>query len=1183
MEWTPDQQKAIDGRQGTLLVSAAAGSGKTAVLVERVIQRICDSSSPCGIENLLIVTFTNAAAAQMKEKIAAALDRRLAETPEDRHLRRQQLMLPCANICTIDSFCIRLVRENFHALGISPDFTLLDQGETAQLQESALQTVLQARYAAPTPGFSALCTLLGNARDDSKLTDAVLSLFALSQAYAFPRSWMHSLLAPFDASVGAKESPWGQQILSYVRSFLTNAARTADQCLRMLEAEPELAGYQPTFQSDLALFAQLEAALDGPWDAICDAFAGAKFDRLGSAPRKYESFVRTLCKHARDDYKDELKKLTENGLCVREAEHAEDLASLAPAVGALVDAALAYDDAFSAAKRARNTADFSDTLHLALQLLLRETPDGTEKTALAESLSAQYEEILVDEFQDVNAAQNMIFKALSRNEENLFMVGDVKQSIYGFRRAMPEIFLHRRDALQDYDGTHFPARVTLGRNFRSRAGVTGIVNYIFEAVMSSETGGVTYDAGERLEAAAPYAPKPGPATELYLVEAPTDQALQAQAVFLADYITNAMQTGMTVKDGDGERPVQLRDFCILLRSVQRTTRAFTDVFTARGIPFLCEAGKGILTAPEVRFLLSLLKVLNDPLEDIPLTAVLLSPAFGFTPAELARMRAAQRQGPIYHCLVHAAENGDAKAAAFLEQTVRLRRLAVTVRTGELVRRLIDETGYDAIVCAMRDSEKRRANLNLLIDLANRYEHNGGRGVDGFLRYVDATVSSGRDLQCGDAASDAADAVRIMTIHKSKGLEFPICILAGCERSYNTQAQRSDLILAPGSGVGLIGGRGAVKYDTLSRIAAQLEIRRTENSEELRVLYVALTRAKEKLLVLAAGSDWSKRLAAIAAKAGTQPQIPPFTVNGFSRYSEVLLAALVRHPDAHALRMAAGLPSDWTVPCDTPLRAEIVRPELSEAEQAQTRTLPAPDPAIVAQLRDQLAYVYPYAPLHGVVAKRIASRMEGAETDTTYFASARPAFMSKEGLTPAQRGTATHRFMEFADFRAAAADPAAELRRLTDAGYFSPAQAQAVDLQAITRFFASPLAARMFRSPRVLREYGFRVGVPLAELQPELAPDCTAGERIVIEGVVDCAFLEDGALVIVDYKTDRVQTAQALTDRYRAQLAVYRRCLSEALELPVKETLIYSFRLHESVTLFAGEEGAKTAKNSENDS
>ena len=1166
MQWTADQQKAIDGRKGTMLVSAAAGSGKTAVLVERVIRRICDAEAPCGVENLLIVTFTNAAAAQMKEKIAAALDRRLSEQPEDRHLRRQQLMLPYANICTIDSFCIRLVRENFHALGISPDFTLLDQGETAQLQESAMQTVLNARYAAHAPGFDALCELLGNARDDSKLTDAIFALYALSQAYAFPRSWLQSLLTPFQAGVGAKESPWGQQILAHARGFLTNAKRSVRQCLTLLEAEPELAGYLPAFRSDLLLFEQLEAALGGAWDAICGAFAGAKFERLGSAPRNYESVCKTLCKQARDDYKAELKKLTETCLCVSEAEHAQDVAALAPAVAALVEATLAYDDAFTAEKRGRNTADFSDTLHLALRLLLRETPDGTEKTALADSLSAQYEEILVDEFQDVNAAQNMIFKALSRNEENLFMVGDVKQSIYGFRRAMPEIFLHRRDAMREFDGVHYPARVTLGKNFRSRVGVTGIVNYIFEAVMSSETGGVTYDAGERLEAAAAYAPKPEPATELVLVEAPNDQGLQAQAVWLADYITHAMQSGMTVKEGEGERPVRLRDFCILLRSVQRTTRPFTDVFTARGIPVLCEAGKGILTAPEVRFLLSLLKVLNDPLEDIPLTAVLLSPAFGFTPAELARMRAAQRQGPVWHCLVRAAEDGDAKAAAFLTQMTQLRRLAVTVRTGELLRRLIDETGYDAIVCAMRDSEKRRANLNLLIDLSNRYESNGGRGLDGFLRYVDATVDSGRDLQCGDAASDAADAVRIMTIHKSKGLEFPVCILAGCERSYNTQAQRSDLILAPGSGVGLIGGRGAVRYDTLSRIAAQLETRRMENSEELRVLYVALTRAKEKLLILASAPDWGKRLAGIAAKAGTEPQIPSFTVNGFSRFSDVMLAALLRHPDAHALRMAAGLPSDWTVPCDTPLRAEIVRPAMEETAAAEQTALPDPYPATVAQLQTQLAYVYPYAPLHGVVAKRIASRMEGAEADTTYFASARPAFMSKAGLTPAQRGTATHSFMEFADFAAAAADPAAELRRLTDEGYFTPALAQAVDLQAVARFFASPLAARMFRSPRLLREYGFRVGVPLTELQPELPAECAAGERIVIEGVVDCAFLEDGQLVIVDYKTDRVQAAQTLIDRYSAQLAVYRRCLGEALELPVKETLIWSFRLNESITI-----------------
>ena len=576
----------------------------------------------------------------------------------------------------------------------------------------------------------------------------------------------------------------------------------------------------------------------------------------------------------------------------------------------------------------------------------------------------------------------------------------------------------------------------------------------------------------------------------------------------------------------------------------------------------CESGGGFLTSPEISFMISLLKVIDNPVDDIPLTAVLLSPVFGFLPDDLALMRAAHRDGSIYHCLVNAAESGDARAAAFLERLGGFRRIACTVKAGELVRRLVEETGYAAIVCAMKEPDTRRANLNRFIDLANKFESTGS--VAGLIRYIDKIIKSGGDI-AGSDSSGAADAVSIMTIHKSKGLEFPVCILGDCQKAYSDRSLRDDLIIAPESGIGIKNNKGRVKFDTLPRLAAKLETKRAERSEALRVLYVALTRAKEKLIMLSSAKDWGKSLAAIAAKSGCSERIDPYTVGGFTSYSEAIISALLRHPDANALRMAAGVPSGFTVPCDTPLKASIIKAGEAE-EAAKEAPSVAPDPVLLAEIERRLGYEYPFAQLEGVVAKRIASKLDPTEADSEYFASRRPSFAGRGRLTPAQRGTATHRFMQYADYSRACKSVADELTRLTEDGMLTAEEANAVDARAVARFFDSGLYARMNRAERVYKEYSFTCSVPVSELYPQLPCGLADGEVVLIEGVADCAFVEGGELVVVDYKTDKASSAAELAERYGAQLGIYRRCLAEVLGMPVKETVIYSFRLNESITL-----------------
>lgn len=1165
MKWTVDQQKAIEARQGTLLVSAAAGSGKTAVLVERVIQRICDAENPCGVENLLIVTFTNAAAAQMKEKIAAAISKKIALNPFDKRLRRQQLMLPCANICTIDSFCINLVRENFHTLGISPDFTLIDDGELDILKGKAVNNVVEELYREADPVFINLCNLISDNRDDGKLIEAIFILHKLSQAYPFPADWLESLKNDFTDPCAPEKSKWGKIIIEYIESFVENALDGMEHCLELLEEEPDLqVKYAPTFESDKQTFGILRNSLknDG-WDEMVKKFFSVVFENFGRAPRGYESETKDICKSVREDYKVNFKKIIKL-VSVSADEHREDLEHLAPVVSKLIDAVTAFENELTRLKLEANQANFSDTLHLALKLLFEKDGESYRKTDLANELSANYAEILVDEYQDVNMAQDMIFNALSRNENNLFMVGDVKQSIYRFRQAMPEIFLSRRDGMPEYENGNYPAKVTLGKNFRSRKGVTEIINFIFTYIMSREAGGLEYDKNECLEAAAPYPESTGADTELYLLETEKSEELNAQASFIADYIEKAVADGMPLVSGNGTKKAEYRDFCILLRSIKGHSKPFVDEFTRRGIPVSCEAAKGILETPEITFLTSLLKIIDNPVDDIPLTAAMLSPVFGFTPDELSVMRTNLKKGSVYSCVVNAAENGSGKARAFLDEIARMRTLSSTLRTGELVRRLIEETGYGAIVCAMKDSEKRRANLNLFIDLANKYESTGSKGVSGFIRYVDSAVGNKSGIKCGETKSEAANAVRIMTIHKSKGLEFPICIVAACEKSYSTLDLKKELIIARESGIGIKTNDGPFKFDTLPRIAAKTETVRDSHSEELRILYVALTRAKEKLVLLASSTDWSKLLTETASKIRNTDRLDPFSVNSFTSYSECILSALLRHPDAHALRVKAGLSERLVMPCETRLKAEIISGNSEwEAQQTETEEIGS-DEEMLLEIRERLSYKYPFASLNGVVAKRIASKLDAEEIGGEFFASRKPAFTGKGKLTPAQRGTATHRFMQFSDYEKARESVDGELERLVNDGMLTEAEAEAVDRKSISAFFDSALAERIFKSVKVYKEYAFTASVPLCEMHPELSEEAAKGESIIIEGVVDCAFVEDGSLIIVDYKTDRAQSVEELAERYREQLSVYRRCLAEVIGLPVAQTLIYSFRLGEII-------------------
>lgn len=1171
MDWTPEQENAIKGINGTMLVSAAAGSGKTAVLVERVIRRICNRENPCGIENLLIVTFTKAAASQMKEKISKALAEKIAENPGDRFLRHQKMMIPYANICTIDSFCINLVRENFHALDITPDFTILDEGKIKILESTAVTTVIDKLYSENSPEFTTLIGLINNEKDDRKLISAIQTLYSLSRAYPFPEIMLDNLCNEYAEIKDIKETSYGKIIIDYAKGYIDNTLESIEHCLKIMENEPELyEKYSVTFKEDKIIFDELKTAIaNGIWDEICRKINSVSFPAIKRAPQNYSSDVKTAVNNIRNDYKKDLSEKIAPLFSVSERENTNDIESLYPVIKSLTDAVKEYGNELQRLKAEENGLDFSDTLHLAIDLLVKYENGKIKRTPLAKELSENYAEILVDEYQDVNRAQDIIFVALSKKDSNRFMVGDVKQSIYRFRQAMPEIFLGLKNKFTDYDGVNYPAKVILGKNFRSKKGITETVNFVFRQLMSAEAGKIEYDKGEYLVPGADYEPSDTPDTEICLIQCENNQSIEKQAIYIGNRIKEYLSQGLKVGNKGCERNAQYRDFAILLRSAKERAKSFQTVLEEMGIPTVTDNEESFIEAPEIMFMISLLKVIDNPTNDVPLTAVLFSPVFGFTADDIAKLRIDCKDGTIYNTLVTASENGSKKAKDFIESLEKYRELSVTMPSGEFTAKLIDETGYKSIVGAMKNGEARVSNLNQFIETANAYDKTGIPGIAGFIRFLDKLCDSKGTLLSKSRKTDTANAVTITTVHKSKGLEYPVCFLAGCEKKNNDRSQLEDMIISNESGIGFKRIIDRVKYPTLPHYAAKISTKIAEHSEELRVLYVAMTRPKEKLIILASDNDWEKKLASIGSKIRNSVKISPYTVNNLNGFSEYLLYTLMKHPDAHALRNAAGLSAGIAIPCSAALKTEIIKTEIEESVSEEIEEEVEIDEELLKALKERVEYKYPYDELENVVAWKAASSMEENGFNEEYFASSKPAFTGKNELTPAQRGIATHRFMQYCSYENLSAESLKsaiqnELERLKGELLLTDEEAKSVNTRAVEKFFSSELAKRVMKSEKVLREYSFCASIPLREAYPNVSKEQAGNDIIVIKGISDCAFIEDNQLVVIDYKTDRTNSEEELKNRYLAQLNIYKKCLEMSLEIPVKETYIYSFALNKEI-------------------
>ena len=1210
--WTPAQRAAIEDRGGGLLVSAAAGSGKTAVLTERAVRLIADPVRPVDADRLLIVTFTNAAAAELRARIGESLLRLSQADPANGWLRRQRMLLQRAPICTIDAFCLDLLRRHFEALDIPPDFAPADAGSVQALREAALSDTLEA--ACQDPDFCAFADLYGKGRSDDAAGRAILQVYDFLRSLPDYGRRMDEMLAPWQQAGSFAASPWRALLLDMAArraraacglleaAFADCQADLAEERARAEESRKTAAARAAAahkvddkfaeplerLESALVLLRRVESlAAADQWEPLYDLLTpyvlgmepepglkGMKARLAGSR----KAAVRTRAAEAAGLFGEILDLVP-----CSEAEAEEDRALAAPRLAALFRAVRDFDSRFAAKKKERKLLEFSDFEHLALRLL--RGPDGAP-TALCEGIRAGYGAVMVDEYQDTNALQDALYQCLAAPDgSNLFLVGDLKQSIYRFRQADPAIF---REKLEHWPllpggaarppvpegGQAQNALLALDANFRSAPAVVEGINFFFEQLMTPDLGDTAYGPGQRLVCGAP-GDYQGSVEACLL----PDDEQETDAAWIAARIAALVAGGEPVRGDGGVRPVRYEDCCILL-AARASFPVYVRALTERGIPVYADARENLFEAPHIRPLVALLKIIDNPAQDIYLAAAMLGPVFGFTDDDLVRLRGYKRGGSLYGVVAALAQEEAAaedapfvrRVRAFYARLTELRRLARSVPAERLLEEIFASTGYLAALGAMENGQRRREDARrFAIFCAGA----GAGGISALVRAIDAASAAGGET--GDTTPGAArpGCVTIMTIHRSKGLQFPVVFLADTARRFNAADLREPVLLHRVWGAGLrLRQEGGELYKTAPYTALAAVHEREMRSEQMRLLYVALTRAQDRLIltmplgVSRTSNPLEKAAAFLAAGAG---QVLYSQCNSFGAW---LRAALLVHPNGGPLRRLAG---DLQLPfVRTGSTLTLCLPDAAQPPEAIEPPAAAPaDPALVEALRANFAWQYPAAGLAEVPAKVSVTSIVHKAGDVTLE---RPAFLSKDGLSAAEMGSALHAFLEHADFAALAAPArqgnaaleqalADERDRQAAARLTTPQIAQKLDLGRLTRFFGGEAFRRVLGARQVLREYDFITALPAAAVlaaqgqSPEEMPPAAKGEQVLVQGIADILLVFEDHLELLDYKTDRGKTEADFLAAYRPQLNLYALAIEKRFA-PKKVTYkgIYSFSL-----------------------
>lgn len=1228
VKWTTEQQKVIDARDCNVLVSAAAGSGKTAVLVERIIQMVIDDKRPVDIDRLLIVTFTKAAASEMRERIEKALERKLMENPDNLHLQKQMTLVHSAQITTIHSFCKSIIQNYFSVIDLDPSVRLVDEVELKLIKADVVADLLEEEYDKESEEFLHFIEAYSTGKTDEGIEKFILQLYDFSISYPWPKEWLEEQKNSFD--IGSPEemeqSEWMKFLMDYILSILESLPEKAAYAMELCQEVNGPAAYFSAVESDYQVVQNL--ASKKSYQELYEAFSGLQWEKLKRISKKDEvdPELQEEVKGIRKEIKDAVDDIKKKYFYQSKEEMYEDLNHTKEDMCVLLDLAMKFYDRFQEKKIEKKVMDFNDLEHYALNILIS-GHDGSNITysEVADELSQYYEEIMIDEYQDSNNVQELLLNSVSRirfGKPNVFMVGDVKQSIYKFRLARPELFMEKLKSYQPWtEGDSDYERIDLRKNFRSRGVVLDFTNFIFRQIMQDKLGKVEYDQDAALYLGANYPEADenyGKSTEIMfltdenevekeeLEETVEESQRELEARGVAERIKSLMAEGFQVFDGDLQeyRPVRYSDIVILLRTVSGWSEDFVTILTGEGIPTVSDTQSGYFSAIEVKTVLNMLHVIDNPKQDIPLAAVLHSPIFGLTSEEMGKIRAKDKQDDFYDAVLYYMENGEddklqEKIRGFFHKLEKYRSMLPYTSIHQMIAFILQDTGYYEYVSVMPAGEQRMANLDMMLQKAQDFEATSYKGLFQFNRYIERLHKYNIDFGEAFLSDEGMDAVRIMSIHKSKGLEFPVVFVSGMGKQFNMQDARSKLIVHEDLGLGadFIDVDLRLKKPTLRKRAIQKKIALESLGEELRVLYVALTRAKEKLILTGfvkklddTMMKWEK------AKERKKEQMGYLDLASANSYFSWVGACLF-YPNTLPIEISK---RNWQNYILSEVE-KIVDQRYDKEALLDWDVSQVYSEELRNQIKKHLSFQYPYGKEQEIPAKFSVSELKnrlveeeeaksifpentyGLEEGSTEESEKEsekgkkdslppiiPKFMKEEvEETPTARGILYHKIMQEMRFEQIKArmDVEKELEHLVKLNKITPDQKESIEVSKIYAFFQTDLAKRMKEASmtgKLFREKQFVMGVPANTLPIE----SSSKELVLIQGIIDAYCEEEDGLVLVDYKTDYIPKGKEteFVEKYKPQIQYYSLALSKSLGKKVKEMYLYSFYLRKVIKI-----------------
>ncbi len=1155
---TPQQEQAIHNRGGRLLVSAAAGSGKTKVLVDRLLLYVTESQGKVNIDDFLMITYTKAAAAELRGKIAAKLNERMAEDPGNKHLQRQIQRLYLTKISTVHSFCGDILREYAYRLDIPGDFRVADETECQLLQLQVMDKLLEKAYLAGDPAFYAFLDSQEFGRDDRNIPQLVLKVYHSARCHAEPDSWLIKCLESNNCRElkDVSQTQWGKLLILKLHHYLDLQLEAFTNCAVKAEQNGTMDKAAVLFRDTINQLTALRNL--SSWDKIV-SFGGVDYGRLTFAKNCTDLTLAEQMKAIRNTCKKGLEKQLA-AFSDPSSTVLSDLASCFDAAKGLISLVQGFSRDYEAAKKSRRIMDFGDLEHKMLDLLMGKNRTGI--TSVAEEIGERFVEIMVDEYQDSNEVQDLIFSSLTDKRKNLFMVGDVKQSIYQFRLADPSIFLKKYHEYAPADSA-LPGegrKILLSSNFRSAAPVIQAVNDVFTQCMYEDVGGLQYGEDELLREGIPHSVIDEPEIQLCVVDVQSDTYAE-EASLTADKIAQLLDGTHYVRDKNGNRPIVSDDIVILLRSPGSVGEEFRYALEKRGIRVNFGNGGDLLETEEAQFLRAMLRVIDNPLQDIPMLSAVTSRYVGFTADDLAVMRAGSRHKLIFDSLK---KSDLPKAKRFLDVLHSLRKDATLESLSDLVYKIISVTRMDSILSSFQNYETRRFNLQTFCRLVSDFESTGKKELSRFLDFLDSSEEKGITVAGEHTVSGA---VTIMSIHKSKGLEFPVVFLCGLSRDFNREDARDRILCHKDLGIGLscVDAEKRIRYPSIAKKAIAEKILEDGLSEEMRVLYVAMTRAKDRLIMTYAVKNPEKDIADLVYRMDmchknlliSQADCPG---------TWILLTAL-RKIESGALFALADRPADL-VCSQNPWKVTVEKAccEAGEISEQEVIKSDCPDWEI---LRDTLSFTYPYSEASQFPSKLTVTGLKGREKDQEVSENAgkeeksfrrwkKPSFAEDQALSGVEFGNRIHKIMQCLDLKKChdAAAVGEEIRRLTTNGFIKTSDSIAEDAEMVWHFLNSSLGTKLRNAETVVREFKFSVLRDAGEFIPQLR-----GEQILLQGVVDCAIIEPDGITVIDFKTDVVTDGNldSLVSHYSGQVKVYANVLSEIYQKPILSASLYFFR------------------------